>query len=56
MLWRNQAQALQLLSLCSGAHKSQLLSPRTAATEALVTKTPWSQQETPPQAEARAPQ
>ena len=45
----------QILSLCSRAHKPQLLSPCATTTEACVPRAHVPQQEKPPQ-EARAPQ
>ena len=56
MLWSNQAQVPQLLSLCSRAHKPQLLSPRATTSEACAPRAHAPQQEKPPQWEAHAPQ
>ena len=56
MLWSNQAQVPQLLSLCSRAREPQQLSLCATTTEAPV---PWARaprQEKPRQWEARAPQ
>ena len=48
----NYARVPQLLSLCSGAHKPQLPSPRATTTEAHVPGARAPQQEKPPQWEA----
>ena len=45
----NEARVPQLLSLLSGAHKLQLLSPRTITTEACSPRARAPQQEKPPQ-------
>ena len=45
----NYASAPQLLSLCSRARESQLLSPRATATEARTPRARAPQQEKPPQ-------
>ena len=52
----NYACVPQLLSLHSGAHESQLLSPPATTTEARAPRAHALQQEKPPQCEARAPQ
>ena len=49
----NWARVPQLLSLCSRAHKPQLLSPRATTTEACTPRARAPQQEKPPQQEAR---
>ena len=55
MLRSNSARAPQLLSLCSRACKSQLLSPRDTTTEARTPTARAPQQEKPPWWEARTP-
>ena len=47
MLWSNEVRAPQLLSLHSRAREPQLLSPRTATTEACAPRARAPQQEKP---------
>ena len=52
----SQARAPRLLSLRSGAHEPQLLSPRATTTAARAPRAHALQQERPPQWEAHVPQ
>jgi len=54
--WSNQACAPQLLSLCSAAWESQLLSPSATTAEACMSRACALQQKKSPQWEAHLPQ
>ena len=56
MPWSNAAHMPQLLSLHSRAHEPQLLRPLTTTTGVPAPRARVTQQEKPPQWEARAPQ